>query len=184
MSGTGDAAADGGATAPLHLAAGDQVLALHGDPAAVFDALPDRAFEDLVVVGSRVRPDGLASVVEDRGGDPATVTLVPVGVARGGYDGPVRTTRTVTPSDLTGLSIRVGSMLDDLERAERWVVFDTLGVLLVYASRDRLARFLHWLTTALRKRGVRGVYGLQEDSTTDETTRMLAQMVDRTATLG
>lgn len=179
MPGTDGVRTGAAADETLQLIPGEQVLVAFGDAGTVFDALPAAAFDDLLVVGSQIRPERLESVVAERGGSPDRTRMIPVGVSMRDYDGAVRTTRTVHPSDLTGLSIAVGGVLDDLEPGRSWLVVDTVGVLLMYAQRERVARFLHWLSSTLRDRGIRAVYGLPAGTTTEETRNLIAQCVDR-----
>lgn len=167
----------------LTLSPGEQVLAVHPSTDSLVDALPPSAFENLLVVSANHDLSVLERAVTVHGGDPAETWVVPVGTETPG-ETTLRTTVRITPSDLTGLSIRVSQHLDDLRPDEGWLVLDSLGLLLMYAARERVARFLHWLATALRSRSAHGVFGVSAGTTTDETRRLLRQALDREVTLG
>ncbi|WP_435175578.1 DUF7504 family protein [Halorussus sp. AFM4] len=150
------------------------------DPVA---ALPDRAFENLLVVSARDHPNRLQTRLERAGRDPTAVGAVPVLPAAEAYDGDLWTTDPVDPDDLTGLAMRFADAMEHVEPGTGWVLVDALGVLLVYADDSRACRFFQTLTSRVRARDVRGVYCVNPDAVADETYERFRAMCDAECTL-
>lgn len=165
-------------------AAGSQTLVrtpTDGDPLA---ALPERAYDNLLVVSARDHPKRLETRLERAGHDPADVGVVPVVPAADNYDGALWTTDPVDPSDLTGIAMRFSDAIEHVESRTGWVAVDALGVLLMYADTDRVCRFFQTLTNRVRAREVNGVYGANPDAIDDETYEQLRAMCDAEYDLG
>ncbi|NHN59693.1 MULTISPECIES: hypothetical protein [Halorussus] len=158
--------------------AGTQTLVRTPADADPVAALPERAFENLLVVSARDHPNRLQTRIEGAGHDPAAVGAVPVLPAAEEYDGALWTTDPVDPDDLTGLAMRLSDAMRHVEPGTGWVLADALGVLLVYADDSRVCRFFQTLTTRGRARDVRGVYCVNPDAVADETYERLRAMCD------
>ena len=158
--------------------AGTQTLVRTPADADPVAALPERAFENLLVVSARDHPNRLQTRLERAGRDPGAVGVVPVVPAADEYDGDLWTTDPVDPDDLTGLAMRFSDAMRHVEPGSGWVLADALGVLLVYADDARVCRFFQTLTNRVRARDVRGVYCANPDAVADETYERLRAMCD------
>lgn len=136
---------------------GTQVLAEAPPHGSVVDVLPERAFDNLLLVQTSGSPARTERAVRERGANPAHVGVIPVTGSTVTYDGPLWVSERVSPSDLTGLSIQFSNALEYVQEGG-WVVFDNLSTLYMYADADRLYRLLSALTTATRDGGAIGVY--------------------------
>lgn len=157
---------------------GTQTLVRTPTDADPVSALPERAFENLLVVSARDHPNRLETRLERAGHDPADVGVVPVAPAMDEYDGALWTTDPVSPDDLTGLAMRLSDAMQHVEPGNGWVLADALGVLLVYADDSRVCRFFQMLTDRVRAREVRGAYCANPDAMADESYERLRAMCD------
>ena len=158
--------------------AGTQTLVrtpANADPLAV---LPERAYDNLLVVAARDHPNRIERRLERVGRDTASVGVVPVVPGTGEYEGDLWTTDPVRPDDLTGLGMRFSDAIRHVEARTGWVVVDALGVLLMYAEESRVYRFFQTLTTRVRAREVNGVYCVNPDAIANETYERLRAMCD------
>lgn len=140
--------------------------------------LPDEAFDNLLVISLANLPTEIESTVRERGGDPSKVGVIPVSGSHRRYDGPLWTAKTVSPSDLTGISIEFSTAMSHVKPGEGWVVLDSINVLLMYAPEDRVHRFVKSVVDAARQRNARGVYSLVQRTVTDETYRRFEGLFD------
>lgn len=145
------------------------------DPLAV---LPERAYDNLLVVAARDHPSKLERRLERSGHDPASVGVVPVVPGAGAYEGDLWTTDPVRPDDLTGLGMRFSDAVRHVEAETGWVLVDALGVLLTYADEARVCRFFQTLTNRVRAREAHGVYCANRDAIDSETYERLRAMCD------
>ncbi|QDX41252.1 hypothetical protein [Salarchaeum sp. JOR-1] len=139
------------------LPAGTQVLAEAPPHGSVLDALPERAFDNLLLVRTSASPTRTERDLRERGVDPSRVGVIPVTGSSVRYDGPLWVSERVSPSDLTGLSIQYSNALQYV-REGGWVVFDNLSTLYMYADAERLYRLVSTLTRATGDAGATGVY--------------------------
>ena len=168
-----------GAGAPSPFApAGTQTLVRTRASADPLAALPERAFDNLLVVAARDHPSKLERRLERVDHDPSRVGVVPAAPAAREYDGDLWTTDYVSPEDLTGLGMRFSDALQYVESGTGWVVVDSLGVLLMYADDSRVCRFVQTVTNRVRAKEVHGVYGVNPDAVADETYEQLRAMCD------
>lgn len=156
---------------------GEQVLLLTPSTGSPLRALPAAAFENLLVVSIR-SPKRVERVVRECSGDPRTVGVVPVSGSESSYDGPLWTTDRVSPSDLTGISMRFSAGLEHV-REDGWVVVDNLSTMLMYAPEERLHRFVDHLVKATRGSNARGVYAAVAEAVTPETRERFEEPCDR-----
>ncbi|WP_115864126.1 DUF7504 family protein [Halorussus litoreus] len=167
------------ATAPDAFApAGTQTLVrteASADPLAV---LPERAFDNLLVVTARDHPSKLQRHLERANHDPSRVGVVPVVPAARDYDGDLWTTDPVSPNDLTGLGMRFSDALEHVESGTGWVLVDALGVLLMYADDSRVCRFFQTVTNRVRAREVHGVYCVNGGAVPEGTYEQLRGLCD------
>lgn len=139
--------------------------------------LPPEAFERLLVVSTQGDPRRIESVVRESDADPSNVYVVPVSGSAVRYDGPLRVSDRIAPSDMTGIGVR---FTDGLERLgdSVWVVVDNLNVFLMYSDEKRVYRFLDSLTTKASEAGARGLYCTVRDALSDETYSRIRQVFD------
>lgn len=163
----------------LDLQAGEQVLAVLPSLTSVLSRVPEQAFENVLVVSVR-HPRKVQAAVEDAGGDPRRVGVVPVSASPVDYDGPMWTAETVSPSDLTGISIRFARGMRHVKPGEGWVVIDGLGTLLMYTDDRSLYRLLAHIVGRSRDGRVRGVHGLAGEVVAETTLASLRDLYDRT----
>lgn len=154
---------------PYEGLASDTQLVVDSMRGLPLDELPSDAYRNLLVVTTTKPPKKIEEAVRAGGGDPADVGVVPVSGSGSTYEGPLWTADRVDPSDLTGLSMRFAQASKYLQPGNGWVVFDNLTVLLMYAPEQRVYRFLASVTSTLRDRDVRGVYGVVRSAMDDET---------------
>lgn len=159
--------ADGESRTAVDPDAGEQVLLLAPSTGSPLRALPEDAFENLLVLSIR-SPRRVERVVRECGGDPRNVGVVPISGTEASYDGPLWTTERVSPSDLTGISMRFSAGLRHVS-ADGYVVVDNLSTLLMYAPEDRLHRFVGHLVQSTRDRGARGMYAVVAEAVSTET---------------
>ncbi|WP_137286842.1 DUF7504 family protein [Halorussus salinisoli] len=150
------------------LAPGDQALVSVPSMGSPLSALPDDAFENLLVVSATASPNKVESLVKRRGGDPQRVGVVPVTGSPSQYDGPLWTTDPVDPSDLTGISIRLSKAMKYVMRGG-WVVVDNVNVLLMYGREEQVFRLFDSVVSNTRERGACGAYCTVREAVTDET---------------
>ncbi|WP_128478169.1 DUF7504 family protein [Halorussus pelagicus] len=168
--------------AAFSLDPGEQALVSVPSMGSPLTALPDEAFENMLVVSATAAPGRVESIVERRGGDPSKVGVVPVTGSPSEYDGPLWTTDPVDPSDLTGISIRVSTAMEYV-MGGGWVVVDNVNVLLMYGRVEQVFRLLDSVVSASREKGACGAYCTVRDAVTDETYDRLRGLCDRTITV-
>jgi len=157
---------------------GTQTLVRTPANASPLSALPERAYDNLLVVAARDHPRKVAHRLERGGRDPADVGVVPVTPTADEYDGDLWTTDPVQPADLTGIGMRFSDAVRHLEPGRGWVLVDALGVLLMYADDSRVSRFFQTLTNRVRARDLRGVYGVSADAVPTEAYERLRSLCD------
>lgn len=160
------------------LPSGGQALALIDMGSGLLSTLPDRAFDDLLLITLRTRPREVERAIREHGGDPATAGLVSVDTSDSPYDGPLRLVRSVRPNDLTGLSIAVSEGLKRLDPGDGWVVLDNLSILLIYTGIGPMTRFFHLMTGYVRNLPARGVYAMARDAVKEGTYNQFRQFCD------
>ena len=158
--------------------AGLQTLVRTPADADPLSVLPDRAFENLLVVAARDHPSKLESRLERRGRDLSTVGVVPVVPAADEYEGDLWTTDPVAPDDLTGIGMRFSDAVRHVEAGTGWVLIDALGVLLMYSEEARVCRFFQTLTNRVRAKEVHGAYCVNPNAIATETYERLRAMCD------
>jgi len=62
------------------------------------------------------------------------------------------------PSDNSGLSIAITTMLEKLIGKQKFLIIDSLSTMLVYTDKTTLAKFVHFQTTKLRYSKVAGLF--------------------------
>jgi hypothetical protein len=158
--------------------AGTQTLVRSLADADPLFELPERAFDNLLVVSARDHPNKVETRIERVGHDPGNVGVVPVVPAAGDYEGDLWTTDPVNPDDLTGLGMRFSDAIRHVESGSGWVVIDGLGILLMYADDSRVCRFFQTLSSRVRAREAYGVYFANPEAIAEETYEQLRSMCD------
>lgn len=159
--------------------AGTQTLLSDASMESPILGLPTAAFDGLIVVSSKP-PEDVARLVEQAGGNPATVGHIPISGAEYNYDGPMWTSEPLVPDDLTGLSMRLSRAFESMDGG--WLLVENLNVLLLYASAERVVRFFDHLTGLAADHGITGVYSLTKDAVPEEHYDRLRLSVDEAFT--
>lgn len=169
-------------SSPLDLAAGEAALARHSGQDSPVEHLPQRAYENLLVV-TVAAPKTVEAAVREAGGDPENVGVVPVSASPLSYDGPCWTADRVSPSDLTGISMQFARGERYLADGAGWVVVDGLGTMLMYAEEENLYRLLSHLISRARQRRLRHVTGLVGSVVSETTLARFRDLHDRSVSL-
>lgn len=159
----------------------DQVLAAIDTRTDLVTYLPKSA-GDVVLVAVRDDPGEVETILRGRGFALDRVTVVPVGLDTTGYDGRMDVLDTVRPSNLGKVGMLLSRALKEATDGP-WLVLDDLSILLLYAERERVIRFLEAVTDHARSRPARGFYGVVRDAVTDETFARLQTVMDTTVEL-
>ena len=165
-------------TRTVDLKAGEVALCVQPSGQRVVEVLPDAAFENLLLVTTDGNLRLIERAVEAHGGDPRRVGVVPVTGTAVDYDGPLWATDRVSPSDLTGVSIQFSKGFEHVQPDEGWVAVDSLGVLAMYASTERLFRLLDAVVGAVRGRNARAVLSTAEGVLGDQAMRQFRGLAD------
>lgn len=161
----------------LRLDAGAQALVAHDSLHPSLSLLPPAAYQQLLIVSPR-SPATVERLVREAGGDVSTVGHLPLAATDHGYDGPMWTTQSIDPSDLTGLSMQYNRALGALEDGHGWVLFDDFNTLLHYTDTERATRFLDHITQRARDAGVRSAVAVVRDAMDDQSYAALQRAVD------
>lgn len=94
--------------------------------------------------------------------------VVPLSNSTVDYEGPLWTSRRVSPTDLTGISIECSRGGQYLRRGEGWFVRDNIHTLLMYSDDGRVYRLLDALRKSFSDRDVRGIYAIVRATVGDE----------------
>jgi hypothetical protein len=94
------------------------------------------------------------------------------------YDGPMWTCESLVPDDLTGLSMRLSQAFEALGDCRGWLVVENLNVFLLYASEDRVIRFMDHITALAAEHDINGVYMVSRDAVDEATYDRLRLSVD------
>lgn len=156
---------------------GEQTLVSIDTMSSVVRELPPSAFENLLVA-SPASPSKVERAIDAAGGDPGRCGHIPITGSPVSYDGELWTTKSVSPSDLTGISMRYSKAMRHVASGTGWFCFDNLQLLLMYAERDRVTAFISELTGRTRQREVTGVYGIARETVDDETYESLRGQFD------
>ena len=184
-----DAMSDGGtASGPAGLSlddldVGEQVLVTVPHSKQTLDVLPQRAFQNLLVVSTGSGPAKIERSVERRGEDPRRVGVVPVLGSSVSYDGPLWVADRTSPSDFTGLSIRFSEAAKHLKADTGWVCLDSLSTLYMYSDASSVYRLVQSLTATLRDHEVTGVFRIAPGTVDGQTREQLRGLFDDTRTL-
>jgi len=171
---------DESTTRPLALEAGVQALVRMPSMRSPLAALPDQAFENLLVVSATRPPGAVERRVRQRGGDPERVGVVPVSGSPVEYDGPMWTSEAVTPANLSGISDRVGEASRYVKPGVGWVVFDNVNVPLMYADRSGVQGLVRSVASQARARDARGAFSVVPGALARGTYRSLEALFDLT----
>lgn len=128
--------------------------------------------------------DRLAEWIARAGGRPAATRVVASGEAVEGFDAdgpqPDGVDRIGTPSDLTGISIRVSEVLKAWagSDARSVVCFDSITALLQYVDVETVYEFLHVLTGRLYAFDASGHFHLDPDAHSATTVAQIQTLFD------
>ncbi len=86
-----------------------------------------------------------------------------------------------SPSDLTGIGMKVGSYLDSHGDGDTVVSFDSLTVLLQYVDLERAFRFLNAIASQVREVGALAHYHVDPNAHDDRVLATLASLFDGVA---
>lgn len=161
----------------LAIEAGTQAIATARSMQSPIPELPPSAYNDLLVVSS-ADPVDVESKLDLAGADLQNVGQIPISGAEIEYDGPMKTCDPIVPDDLTGLSMRLSQILESLGSRQGWLLIDNLNVFLLYASDDRVVRFLDHTMRSVAENDVHGIYTLVRDALDDQVYARLEQSSD------
>jgi len=167
---------------PFSLSPGEQALVSVPSMGSPLSALPDEAFENLLVLSATASPEKIESLVDQRNGDPQKVGVIPVTGSPTEYDGPLWTTDSVDPSDLTGLSIRFSKAMEYVMRGG-WVVIDNVNVLLMYGREEQVFGLFESVVSSARAKETCGAYCTVREAVTDETYSRFQDFCARTVSV-
>lgn len=88
-----------------------------------------------------------------------------------------------SPESLTDLSIALGEAVNSIP-GEKFIFLDTLSTLLIYNKAETVTKFAHFLTSKIRKWGVKGIIISLVKETKPELQAALAQFCDKVVDLG
>ncbi len=128
--------------------------------------LPASASRNIVVVSSKPSAT-VADRLASAGVELDAAAHIPISGAETAYDGPMWSCDPLVPDDLTGLSMRLSRAFKSMGRG--YLLMENLNIFLMYASEDRVVRFLDHLTGLAGDYGITGIYTLDRDSVAAET---------------
>ena len=161
----------------LRLDRGIQALVSVSTMQSPIRELPPSAYDNLLIVSASA-PEDVAETLSTAGATLSSVGHIPISGSETDYGGPMWVCDTLVPDDLTGLSMRLSRAFEALDDGLGWVLFDNLNVFLMYATEERVVRFLDHTTTQAREHGLCGVYGLVRDAVDEPTYARLRRCVD------
>jgi len=126
----------------------------------------------------------LAEWERHRGAVPNRCGIVDVaesGSATGAASDRATVARIESPSDLTGIGMKVGSYLDSHGGPDTVVTVDSLTVLLQYVDLERAFRFLHTIASQVRDVGALAHYHVDPNAHDDQVLATLSQLFDGVA---
>jgi hypothetical protein len=128
--------------------------------------------------------DRLGAWIERAGGRPSTAHVITVGETAGTPDSdgprPDSMERVGTPSDLTGISIRVSEALSEWSDADAKsvVCFDSITALLQYVDVETAYEFLHVLTGRMHAFGATGHFHFDPGAHSDMIVARIQTLFD------
>jgi len=128
----------------------------------------------------------LKRVYEKEGIDLARISLIDtVTRSAGGVSVEAERARFITsPANLTDLGIAITESLKERGGEKVCVLFDSVSVMLIYASSPSIAKFLHFVTNKLRLSEVLGVFLCVQKGVDPALLSQVTTFVDETITLG
>jgi archaellum biogenesis ATPase FlaH len=127
----------------------------------------------------------LKRVYEKEGIDLARVSFIDT-VTRSAGVVPIEAERTRfinSPANLTDLGIAIIETLKERRNEKVCVLFDSVSVMLIYASSPNIAKFLHFVTNKLRLSDVLGIFLCVERGVDPVLLSQVTTFVDETVTL-
>lgn len=160
----------------LSVEAGTQLLLSVSSMGSPFAHLPADATRNIIVVSSNPSA-AVEDRLADRRVDVEAAVHVPISGAESEYDGPMWTCDPLVPDDLTGLSMRLSRAFEALGDGG-YLLVENLNVFLMYASAERVTRFIDHLTKQAEEQAITGIYTLVGDAVTQEAYEQLRLSVD------
>jgi hypothetical protein len=146
----------------------------------------DPAERDVLAVQYSGSPrEYLAEWERYRGAVPQRCGIVDVAEPRSGDDDATVDGATVaridSPSDLTGIGMKVGAYLDRFGDADTLLTLDSLTLLLQYVDLERAFRFLHAIACQVREVGALAHYHVDPNAHDDRVLATLSELFDGVA---
>ena len=160
----------------LSVEPGTQLLLSVSSMGSPVDYLPVDATCGLIIVSSKPSA-AVADRLEEAGADLNAVVHIPISGAGTEYDGPMWTCDPLVPDDLTGLSMRLSKAFGAIGNGG-YLLIENLNVFLMYASEERVTRFVDHLTGQAADHDITGIYTLVGDAVAEETYDQLRLSVD------
>lgn len=129
-----------------------------------YSMLPDRAFQNLLIISVGKSTRDVEANLRELETKLETIGVIPVDAQTDSYSGPLWSTETIYPSDLTGISIALSQTLTYLREGRGWVVFDGLNILFMYVESGQLFRFVDGIATQCRSKVLHGVFTVDKTS--------------------
>lgn len=161
----------------LSLEPGTQLLLSADSMRSPLSMLPTATDSPLIIVSSDA-PAELADRLDAAGADLRTVGHIPISGSEFDYDGRMWTCESLVPDDLTGLSMRLSQAFEALGDRSGWLFVENLNVFLLYASKDRVIRFMDHVTTLAADHDITGAYAVTREAVQSETHDRLKLSVD------
>jgi len=160
----------------LSVEPGTQLLLWLSSMQSPVEYLPAEASRDVIVVSSKPSAT-VAHWLADVDAQLDAVAHVPISGAETTYDGPMWTCDPLVPDDLTGLSMRLSKAFEALGTGG-YLLVANLNVFFMYASEERVTRFIDHITGLAGDHDITGIYTLVGDAVADGTTDRLRVSVD------
>lgn len=143
----------------LEASPGSQTLLALDAAGAGLARLPDRAFENCLVVSPRP-PAAVADALDDREIPLRGCGHLHLGTDPVEYDGTLWTTGPIHPGDATELSIHFADAVDQLEPGDEWLFLEGLHLVAGAADPSVAYRLVTRMARTARLDDVTGVYAL------------------------
>ena len=160
----------------LSVEPGTQLLLSVSSMGSPFEHLPADVTGNIIVVSSKPSA-AVADRLADRRVDVEAAVHIPISGAEAEYDGPMWTCDPLVPDDLTGLSMRLSKAFEALGHGG-YLLVENLNVFLMYASEERVSRFVDHLTGQAEEQGITGIYTLVGDAMAEAAYEQLRLSVD------
>jgi len=156
---------------------GTQILLSVGSMRSPLSMLPTSTASPVVVVSSD-SPTELSERLASADADLSTVGHIPISGSEFDYNGRMWTCDSLVPDDLTGLSMRLSQAFEAIGDSGGWLLVENLNVFLLYASEERVIRFMDHITALAAEHDINGVYTVTREAIAADTYDRVRLSVD------